>query len=75
MAKAKEEVIENGSVEPMTDDKAKETMETLNTQFQEHSRQAEFHKTMATKAQGALEVMAQLYPNAIKPQAEENSEG
>ena len=49
--------------------KVKEVIETLKAQLQEHLRQAEHHRTMATKAQGALEVLLQLHPQ------EENSEG
>ena len=77
MAKSKVEdaVIENGTAKPMTDEKAKETIESLSVQLQEHVKQADYHKTMSLKAQGALEVMTQLYPNAIKPQEEEPSEG
>ena len=55
----------NVAVDP--DVKAKEAIETLRTQLQEHLRQAEHHRTMATKAQGALEVLLQLHP-------EENNE-
>ena len=47
-------------VEP--EDKAKEAIETLKVQLQEHLQQAEHHRTMATKAQGALEVLLQLHP-------------
>ena len=50
-------------------DKAKEAIETLKVQLKEHLQQAEHHKTMATKAQGALEVLLQLHPE------EDNSEG
>ena len=57
----------NVAVDP--DVKAKEAIETLKVQLQEHLRQAEHHRTMATKAQGALEVLLQLHPE------EENSEG
>ena len=62
----KTEVIEevknsnNGAVEP--EDKAKEAIENLKVQLQEHLKQAEHHRTMATKAQGALEVLLQLHP-------------
>ena len=60
---AKEEVKTNNVVEPVdTDAKAKEAIETLRAQLQEHLRQAEHHRTMATKAQGALEVLLQLHP-------------
>ena len=42
--------------------KEKEVIETLRVQLREHSQQAEHHRTMATKAQGALEVLLQLHP-------------
>ena len=48
-------------------DKLKEAIETLRVQLKEHSDQADYHRTMATKAQGALEVLLQLHP-------EENNE-
>ena len=54
------EVKTNNVVE--TDDKSKEVIETLRVQLQEHLQQAEHHRTMATKAQGALEVLLQLHP-------------
>ena len=58
MAKATKEVVTEGrSVEEL-----KEIAQTLQTQLQEHQRQANHHQTMATKAQGALEVMLQLIP-------------
>ena len=62
-----EEIKTNGTVQ--SEDKAREAIETLKTQLQEHLRQAEHHRTMATKAQGALEVLLQLHPE------EEKSEG
>ena len=40
----------------------KEVAQTLQTQLQEHQKQATHHQTMAVKAQGALEVMLQLIP-------------
>jgi len=45
-----------------TEDKPKEVIETLRVQLREHLQQAEHHRTMATKAQGALEVLLQLHP-------------
>jgi GH18 family chitinase len=58
MAKATKEVVTQGkSVEEL-----KEIAQTLQTQLNEHQRQANHHQTMATKAQGALEVMVQLIP-------------
>jgi hypothetical protein len=62
-----EEVKKNGTLEP--ENKAKEAIDTLRIQLREHLQQAEHHRTMATKAQGALEVLLQLHPE------EENSEG
>ena len=63
------EEVRTNHVAKDTDAKAKEVIETLQAQFQEHLRQAEHHRTMATKAQGALEVLLQLHPK------EESSEG
>ena len=58
MAKAtKEEVTQGKSVEEL-----KEIAQTLQTQLNEHQRQANHHQVMATKAQGALEVMLQMIP-------------
>ena len=58
MAKATKEVVTEGkSVEEL-----KGIAQTLQTQLQEHQKQANHHQVMATKAQGALEVMLQLIP-------------
>ena len=58
-----EEVKTNNVAEPVdTDAKAKEAIETLRVQLKEHLQQADYHKTMATKAQGAFEVLLQLHP-------------
>jgi hypothetical protein len=58
-----EEVKTNNVTETVDKDvKAKEAIEILRTQLQEHLRQVEHHRTMATKAQGALEVLLQLHP-------------
>ena len=58
-----EEVKTNNVAEIVdTDAKAKEAIETLRVQHKEHLQQAEYHRTMATKAQGALEVLLQLHP-------------
>ena len=75
MAKAtKEAVTEGKSVEEL-----KEIAQTLQTQLNEHRKQANHHQTMATKAQGALEVMLQLIPKEeveemIAEEAKENKE-
>ena len=58
----KEANVENNVV-----NKEREAIETLRVQLQEHLQRAEHHRTMATKAQGALEVLLQLHP-------EENNE-
>ena len=65
MSKVKEDKT-NNVVEPVN--KAKEAIETLRVQLKEHLQQVEYHRTMATKAQGALEVLEQLHPE------EENEE-
>ena len=62
-----EEVKTNNVVEPVV--KAIEAIETLLVQLKEHLERAEYHKTMATKAQGALEVLRQLHPE------DDNGEG
>jgi hypothetical protein len=62
-----EEVKTNNVAE--TENKPKEVIDTLRVQLREHLHQAEHHRTMATKAQGALEVLLQLHPE------EESSEG
>ena len=75
MAKATKEVVTQGkSVEEL-----KEIAQTLQTQLNEHQRQANHHQTMATKAQGALEVLLQLIPKEeveemIAEEAKENKE-
>ena len=58
MAKATKDVVTGGkSVEEL-----KEISQTLQAQLNEHQREANHHQTMATKAQGALEVLLQLIP-------------
>ena len=60
MAKATKEVVtetQGKSIEEL-----KEIAQTLQTQLNEHQKQANYHQTMATKAQGALEVMLQMIP-------------
>ena len=66
-----EEVKTNNVAEPkeVAENKPEEVIETLRVQLREHLQQAEHHRTMATKAQGALEVLLQLHPE------EEKSEG
>ena len=61
------EEVKTNNVAVDTDVKAKEAIDTLRVQLREHLQQVEHHRTMATKAQGALEVLLQLHPE------EENS--
>ena len=49
-----EDVVENKQIE--------DVLQTLKAQLQEHQRQADYHKTMSIKAEGALEVLLQLHP-------------
>ena len=60
MAKATKEVVtetQGKSIEEL-----KEIAQTLQAQLNEHQKQANHHHVMATKAQGALEVLLQLIP-------------
>ena len=70
MSKVKENNVKDAEVVEVTDKSSeldpKEVIETLRTQLQEHLRQADHHRTMATKAQGALEVLLQLHPEENK---------
>ena len=43
-----------------------EVIQTLKVQHEEHLKQSEYHRTMALKAQGALEVLLQLNPKEQK---------
>ena len=60
--------VEDAQVEDVvtSEDKAKEAIQTLRVQLLEHQKQAEYHQTMSVKAQGALEVLLQLYPQEEK---------
>ena len=77
MAKATKEVVtetQGKSIEEL-----KEIAQTLQAQLIEHQRLANHHTTMATKAQGALEVLLQLIPKEeveemIAEEAKENKE-
>ena len=57
-------VVEDTVVNPQgkTVEELKQIAQTLQTQLNEHQKQANHHQTMATKAQGALEVILQLIP-------------
>ena len=63
MSKVRENNVKEAEVvEPAIDEKAKEAIKNLQLQLDEHRKQADYHSTMATKAQGALEVLLQLHP-------------
>jgi len=66
MAKAttKEVTQESPLANPQgkTVEELKEVAQTLQAQLQEHQRLSNQHQTMATKAQGGLEVILQLIP-------------
>ena len=64
MSKNKTEVEETVVANPQgkTVEELKEVAVTLQAQVTENQRLANHHQTMATKAQGALEVMLQLIP-------------
>ena len=73
--KTKETTIPNP--EGKTVEELKEVAQTLQTQLQDHQKQANHHQTMAMKAQGALEVILQLIPKQeveemISQEAKEN---
>ena len=53
-------VVENP--QGKTVEELKQIAQTLQTQLQEHQKLANHHQTMATKAQGALEVTLQMIP-------------
>ena len=60
MAKATKEVVTEA--QGKSTEELKEIAQTLQAQLNEHQRLANHHTTMATKAQGALEVMVQMIP-------------
>ena len=64
MSKKQKVVEESNLANPQgkTVEELKEIALTLQTQLTEHQKLASHHQTMATKAQGALEVMLQMIP-------------
>ena len=71
VTKVKENNVKDVEVTEVKDDKVdpKEAIETLRVQLQDHLKQSEYHKTMALKAQGALEVLLQLHPEEEKSES------
>jgi multidrug efflux pump subunit AcrB len=64
MSKSNQKEAETVVANPQgkTVEELKEVAQTLQTQLQDHQKQANHHQTMAVKAQGALEVMLQMIP-------------
>ena len=60
--KTKEKKNVENNVVKKEENKEREAIETLRVQLREHLQQADHHRTMSTKAQGALEVLLQLHP-------------
>jgi hypothetical protein len=56
------EKVENNKPKNNEIPSAEDVIQTLKVQLEEHLKQSEYHKTMAVKAQGALEVLLQLNP-------------
>ena len=63
MSKEKTEIKNNVVKE---ESKEREVIQNLRVQLKDHLDKADYHKTMATKAQGALEVLLQLHPEEEK---------
>ena len=68
----KDKVKHNDKIE--SNGKATEVIEVLKVQLQEHLQKTEYHKTMATKAQGALEVLLQMHPDKEAEEMVANTE-
>ena len=60
MANATKEVVTE--TQGKSTEELKEIAQTLQAQLNEHQKLANHHQTMATKAQGALEVTLQMIP-------------
>ena len=59
----KKETLENKTNNvPESKNKVADAIEVLRVQLRDHLAKSEEHKIMATKAQGALEVLLQLHP-------------
>ena len=73
------EIVEVANPQGKTVEELKEIAQTLQAQKNQHQNQANHHQTMATKAQGALEVMLQMIPKEevekmISEEAKNNGE-
>ena len=56
--------VENNVVKE--ENKERDAIQNLRVQLKDHLEKADHHKTMAIKAQGALEVLLQLHPEENK---------
>ena len=79
MSKNKTKEVTIANPKGKTVEELKELAQTLQAQLQEHQKQANHHQVMATKAQGALEVILQLIPKQeveemIEEESKNNSE-
>ena len=79
MAKAKEQEMPFANPEGKSVEELKEVANNLQTQVTEHSKLANHHQTMSTKAQGGLEVVLQMIPKEdveemIKTEEKENND-
>ena len=61
MSKATKEEVTT-EAQGKTVEELKEVVQTLQAQLQDYQKQANHHQVMATKAQGALEVILQMIP-------------
>ena len=62
-SKVKDAVIET-DFSGKTTEELTEAYQNLTVQFQEHQRLAAQHSTLATKCQGAMEVLSQMIPKS-----------
>tara|TARA_R100000152_G_C6731271_1_gene155922 strand:- start:191 stop:445 length:255 start_codon:yes stop_codon:yes gene_type:complete len=62
MKKDKKEEMQLANPKGKTVEELKDIVQNLQAQLSEHQKLANSHQTMATKAQGALEVMLQMIP-------------
>ena len=62
MSKEKTEIKNNVVKE---ESKEREVIQNLRVQLKDHLDKADYHKTMATKAQGAIEVGDQMHPEEV----------
>ena len=63
---ADSKVIKNEKKDANKDLDPKDVIQNLRTQLEEYLKQSDNYKTMAVKAQGALEVLLQLHPEEDK---------